>query len=871
MAAPLTPTPSAALNYSTTPATLRHGGAFDAREPADNTENRNNNHDETDSSSPFMSHIRDEITSPTQRGPSPPKARPGSRIISGSGLSPLKILQQHQQSQIEAQTQAQSPSPSPQPTTEEVSSPAKSMAPPPSLPQSPRKSAPIKRFPVKISQPGTSRSESPRRPSDERRSSGERQASLPEVREERENEGLKHVIDIFEDDDNAMHDGPEDVDHDGDHTMSMGHETAYDQSRIAEEDHSAADDTMMSTFSAFSTVPNLTTLANARSDSPTKFSSAGGSTPRGSGRSEDSSASRTPRGNGSYDSGNSTTNLMDFTEQMRYGNYGAQPTPSRRGGQMAQSARTPNGVGTPQRNNLVNLLDFDIPPAPTPRSIPTITPRELESLKSGFLSEISSLKASLSGKEAEVLSLKTAVGDAEKRVGECLEQLREVEGVQGALQTEKDSWERRGREMETVLRKVREEIVMSQREREELEFKLDEAEKRREAAEMMAQDAESKMAGMRAGKASAEAAAAAAASGVENRSPVPSNKEVEIAVERVARELHALYKSKHETKVAALKKSYEHRWEKQVRKLQAQVDQLNHDNDELRHSSNNNHNRGGIDPARLAEMEEERRADKARDAARVRELEAEVEKVEAVLKTVQADNADLRVLLERERVEKGELVMLAEEMMNMQQSFVASVPEEPKPAPTPAPAQSQYAQQQQHYQPQQQQQHYQQQQQQHYQPQHQQQQHQGPPPVTAKTPNRRLSSSTRTPGTAAGGANNTTNNNFRMSAGPNSLRASGLRAPGAMGLGGLNKPSGLGLGGGGGNGAESRIGRMAHERTKSAAVMGGGHHASSGGMPRPGSGLGLRSGIMSSIEKMGGGGGGGGYHAGGGYGLRRGE
>ncbi|MCV5163677.1 hypothetical protein OFB65_25305, partial [Escherichia coli] len=75
---------------------------------------------------------------------------------------------------------------------------------------------------------------------------------------------------------------------------------------------------------------------------------------------------------------------------------------------------------TPQRpgSNLSNILDFDIPPMPTPRSVPTITPRELETLKSGFLSEISSLKASLSGKEAEVTSLKTAVSDAEKRVGE---------------------------------------------------------------------------------------------------------------------------------------------------------------------------------------------------------------------------------------------------------------------------------------------------------------------------------------------------------------------------------------------------------------------------------------------------------------------
>ncbi|KAL2190733.1 hypothetical protein L209DRAFT_760597 [Thermothelomyces heterothallicus CBS 203.75] len=784
MATPLTPTPSAALN-SSTPAGAGAGvghGTFDtARKPVDNAENRNSSDD--GDSTPFLPHGRDSVTSPTQRGPSPPKPRPGSRILSGSELSPLKILQQHQQSQVQAQTQNQ---PSPQSAGEEAPSSAKSMPPPP-LPQSPRKTAPIKRFPVRVSQPSSTASESPRRLSEDRRSSGERQASgLPEA--VRENEGLKHVIDIFEDEVNAMNDEPDDVDHDGDHAMSMEHDAADGRGHAAEEEHSAADDTMMSTFSAFSTVPNLTMLGQMRSDSPTKLSTLGGSTPRAGGRPEGSIAARTPRSNGSYDAGNTTTNLMDFTEQMRYSTYGAQPTPSRRGGQLP--ARTPNDAATPQRNNLVNLLDFDIPPAPTPRSIPTITPRELESLKSGFLSEISSLKASLSGKEAEVLSLKTAVGDAEKRVGECMEQLREVQGMLEALQAEKDSWERRGREMEAVLRQVKEEIVVSQREREELEFKLDEAEKRREAAEMMAQDAESKMAGMRAGKLSAEAAAAAG----ENRPPVPSNKEVEIAVERVARELHALYKSKHETKVAALKKSYENRWEKQVRKLQAQVDQLTQENDELRHS-NHSRSHGGIDPARLAEIEEERRADKARDAAQIKELEAEVEKLEAVLKTVQADNADLRVLLERERVEKGELVMLAEEMMNMQQSFIGNVPEEDE----------------------------EQQQQQQQQPQ-QQQPTPAPAPVqSAKTPNRRQSSSlsSRTPGTTAGNGSST--NNFRMSVNgaPNGFRASGLRAPGSSGFG---KPSGMA-------GPESRIGRVAHhERTKSAAVMGAsGHHGSASG------------------------------------------
>lgn len=805
MAAPLSPTPSAALNFSTPSTSVRHE-MYDSRpytasstpQPpvSDNTENGN---DVDGDSSPFLSHVKDN-TSPTSRGPSPPKARPGSRIISGSELSPLKILQQQQQMQIQAQTQHQNQqSPA---SADEAPSPAKSMPPPP-LPQSPRKIAPIKRFPVKVSQPGSAASESPRRSSNERRPSADRPASVQES--VCENEGLKHAIDIFEDDADDIDAGADD---DAGDTLPAA-QVGQAQNGNAEDEPSAAEDSMMSTFSTFSAVRNPTTLANIRSSSPTKFSAMDDATPR--------AALRTPRANGPlpdrsgtaqlYDSGgNHTTNLMDFTDHLRYGSY-AQPSPSRRGpapssNMAAAGAATPHRAGT---GNLVSIIDFDLPPMPTPRSVPSITPRELESLKSGFLSEISSLKASLSGKEAEVLSLKTAVGDAEKRVGECMEQLREAQAVLEPLRAEKDSWERRGREMEAVLRKMKEEMVLSQREREELEFKLDEAEKRREAAEMMAQEAESKMAGMRAGKASAEAAAASAGSGAP---VVASNKEVEMAVERVARELHGLYKMKHQDKVAALKKSYEQRWEKKVRELQAQVDELTREREEYLRVGRENALLQRVDPA----VEEERRAERARHVAQIRELEAEVEKVEAVLKTVQADNAELRVLLERERVEKGELVMLAEEMMNMQQSFVAA-PEEPASEPTPAPA--------------------------------------PPAPAAvnghghvngAKTPSRRQSSSmpARTPMTTTARQSSAENaaapNSFRMSTGPASFRASGLKAPGV----GLKGPG------------ESRIGRVTnHERTKSAAVMGSGF---TGGLPRPGSGQGTRSmGLMSSIEKMGGG------------------
>ena len=853
------------------------------------------------SSSPFMSD------SSPQSGHSLPRARPISRIISGGELSPLKIVQQQTQNVEQPPTTTTA-------ATEDTPSPAKTMPPPP-LPNSPRKmsGAPIKRFPIKVNSTPAANGNATRNANETPRAY-ERRISLHDAIQE--NPGLKHAIEIFEDDESMLDIEPSSHssnNNNSDDTLSMSSEPAasnqghlhahHEEGRNSAEDEAAgADDTMTSTYSTFSAVPNMTMFAQMRSDSTSKFSLLGGATPRGAPGQADPSSSRTPYAAGpvpdrsaQYDSGGSnSTNLLDFTEQLRFGGY-PQQTPSR--DRHLSPSRTAQGnatIGaTPQRSSIANLLDFDIPPMPTPRSIPTITPRELESLKSNFLSEISSLKASLSGKEAEVMSLKTAVGDAEKRVGECMEHLRDLRGEHEHLVTDRDSWEKRGREMESVLRKVKEEIVLGQREREELEFKLDEAEKRREAAEMMAQDAESKMAGMRAGKASAEAAAAAGSGSDSGKSPTgvaASNKEVEMAVERVARELHALYKSKHEVKVAALKKSYEGRWEKKVRELQNQVDELASQNEELRRGRDVTTTK--VDLARLTELEEERKKEKAQDTTHIKELEAELEKLGAMLKTVQGDNAELRVLLERERVEKGELVMLAEEMMNMQQQQTLIAAEQQQQR-----QQQEYERQQQ----QQRQQHEYERQQQQRQHEFERQQHQdrmsnsgngysngngnmhnnnnnnnrasrssssssgatlhnegpsaapapapmslgnktpgrrntvAPPsrgtPLTAKRQSQQISSSNgETPATGV------SNLNFRNSISAGS-RPSSLRAPG--GISGLAKPT------------ESRIGRMGvpgHERNKSHGM----------GLPRPGSGLGMNGGasrgIMSSIEKMGTGG-----------------
>lgn len=573
--------------------------------------------EEMDNSSPFVSCVNDTQMSMGQENMLPSKAR-HSRVLSGAELSPLKILSADRGSK-------RSPERSPSTSS-----------------RSHRKLSPVKRFPVKVSGSHDPIEMPP----------PEQVKTMDLGEAMRENEGLKTAIAIFEDEQSAM-----EVDDAADNAMAD-----VDHGVDNDDEAAAPDDTMVSTFSTFSAVPSMF----SKYGSPAKLSAAGGLTPRGR---PDPSPSRASRTNASrHESANNTINLlMDFTEQMR----NPQKSPSK-SGTLSPSRTTPNVSSTPGRP-FNNLIDFDLPPMPTPRSVPSITPRELESLKSSFLSEISSLKASLSGKEAEVHSLKTAVGDAEKRVGQSMEQLREERAQKEQLAAEKENWESRGREVEGVLRKVKEEIVMGQREREELERKLDESEKRREAAEMLHQEAESKMAGMRAGK---DVDSKASPDKAKSEGATTSNRDVEVAVERVARELHGLYKSKHETKVAALKKSYEARWEKKISALEQRINDLGDENDKLRIGRDNTLTR--VNPGEAAEAEQ-RKMQAVKDGAAIKELEADVHRLEAVVGTVQRDNEELRVMLEKERVEKGELVQLAEEMMGMQ-SFVGGA--------TPAPASS---------------------------------------------------------------------------------------------------------------------------------------------------------------------------------------
>ncbi|TVY50674.1 hypothetical protein LCER1_G008932 [Lachnellula cervina] len=723
--APLSVTADAALNSQSSSETSRNDNDY-YEVTAYTTQTSTDTNLESDGppSSPFVTNVSDPINC---ENVSPSKA---SRLTSKSPIerehkSPLKLL-----------TNRTSPGPktqSPRKVSDQSGSPRKLSSP--------------MRFPVK---PSVSPEKKP----------GTMEGALSIENILRDNEGLTKAIEILEDGDS------ENEEHVTDDTLaSMAAGPSHDETINM-------DDTMVSTFSNFSAVPDMTMFAKI-GHSPAKYSGptprrAQIQTPATARRPANHSPSPTPRGNrygqGKDDEG--TINLLDFTEQFNNFSGHTYQSPTRHARESPlKGARMPDvawGSTTPSmnRNYMSNLLDFDIPPAPTPRSMPSITPRELESLKSGFLSEISSLKASLSGKEAEVQSLKTAVGDAEKRVGESMEQVREERNLKDQLAAEKEEWEKRGHEMEAVLRNVKEEIVHGEREREELEGRIEESERRREAAEVMAQEAESKLAAMKTGRITPSPESNEPKSG----DCVCGGKTVELAVERVSRELHTLYKDKHESKVSALKKSYERRWDKKVKDLEYQVEDLTKEVEELKRDTTMTK----VDPKRPLEVTDDVEKQAARDA-KTKELEAELEGLTQVVNSVKHDNSELRKLLDEERVEKGKLVTAVDEMIPLVAAFddmlaeMNSAPVNQQPTPQPQIA-----------------------------------------------------------------ASNVENLRGSIS------RASGLRAPSSISSH---------------SAAESRIGRggfgmpagPTHDRSRSGSAQG----------MRPGSGLGYRSGIMSSIEKMG--------------------
>jgi hypothetical protein len=304
----------------------------------------------------------------------------------------------------------------------------------------------------------------------------------------------------------------------------------------------------------------------------------------------------------------------------------------------------------------MNLLDFELPPAPTPRSVPTITVRELESLKSSYLSQISSLKATLSGREAEVDSLKKAVGDAERRVGEAQEALGEETCKREHAEQEISGWKKRGQEFEIVLKSVKEEVLKADAEREETNRRLEEAERRAADAEARAVKAEERFADALSARAAGDSGDSDA---VEERVQRLVSAQIDAKIESVSRELHGVYKEKHERKVGTLKKSYEARNEKKTAELQSRVAELERANEELQAARDATFS-GPVNDSMLA------KADNVELKAQIEEQKAQLARIESEMQTSKQQQEQLMRELRQERIEKGDLVAAVDEMLALQ-------------------------------------------------------------------------------------------------------------------------------------------------------------------------------------------------------------
>ncbi|KAF2473033.1 uncharacterized protein BDR25DRAFT_341228 [Lindgomyces ingoldianus] len=494
-------------------------------------------------------------------------------------------------------------------------------------------------------------------------------------------------------------------------------------------------------FSAFSEMPNLdmTKFAVIR-NSPTKNGLADQSTPRARTQMTPSTARRTertpsPTPRRSQKENDTTNLLLDFTAQFeafsstRRSPIRGRTSPVKSGTEpnllsYIQNQRSPAKgssfvPSTPsrERQHMLNLLDFELPPPPTPRSIPTVTIRELESLKSTFQSQISSLTASLSGKEAEVESLVKAVSNAERRVGEAQELVRDERSAREHAEAQMTDWKKKGEEVQKLLQDVQSELARNDSERESLISRITEAEKRAEDAETRASELETRVI-----SAESKNVDMTTFIGDDDRK-VYSEAECSAAiaekVNEVARDLHTAYKAKHEKKIKALKDNYQKKTDERCKELRVQIIRLERQVEEADKKRDDTFSK--VLPAVLktpgsescekcgksdadAPIPPKATVTSAEDSKLLETQQSEIQNLKAKLAGLQSELSSIRKShdalfqeLEAERVEKGELVAAAEQMLAMCGEKMEEIQQEEfrksqmGSAPTPTPTHTQIA------------------------------------------------------------------------------------------------------------------------------------------------------------------------------------
>lgn len=147
-------------------------------------------------------------------------------------------------------------------------------------------------------------------------------------------------------------------------------------------------------------------------------------------------------------------------------------------------------------------------------------------------------------------------------------------------------------------------------------------------------------------------------------------KQIDEKVHSLSTELHAIYKKKHVTKVTALKKAGELKTREKCAELQWKVEELERAKEDLQ--SRVDATLSGVLPKDFALAAEQREE----DLRRIEEMSVLIERQKAAivgketeLATARSEFSILMRDLERERVEKGELVAAVDEMLLMQEDI----------------------------------------------------------------------------------------------------------------------------------------------------------------------------------------------------------
>lgn len=308
------------------------------------------------------------------------------------------------------------------------------------------------------------------------------------------------------------------------------------------------------------------------------------------------------------------------------------------------------------------------------------------------MAQIAQLKAELAGKDVQVQTLRDAVSDAERRASNGIVELRQVREEMEDMSARSLLIESKLTEAGRAVNEAREEYELAQQKAEEATQQLDQANQKLDQASNERDSAKKEVEELRQEvetvsdallKAKQDLASAkkdliveqqkraSSAPNSPNRNSISGGSDVEAAVtkavaaanatkdmeisqavEKVAKELHGLYKGKHEQKVGALKASYAKRWEKRVAELEAKNADLTADNNDL-----NN---------KLMKMEEENEENLTGPVISPGDLKAQNEEIESLRASVAKSQAEVKQLqqdLEVEREEKSELVAAVDELL----------------------------------------------------------------------------------------------------------------------------------------------------------------------------------------------------------------